>query len=92
LERGCVLKEGWPKYYVGLKDGTLVVRYHSTDPDSIAREKQRLREMGLVEGVHSTVKMQEGGEKGYVSILKRGLGARRPAFRPRLWRTAETGG
>jgi hypothetical protein len=37
LEKGRVLKEGWPKYYVGLKDGTLVVRFGSTDSDSIER-------------------------------------------------------
>ena len=37
MEKGCVLKEGWPKYYVGLKDGTLVVRFGSTDSDSIER-------------------------------------------------------
>jgi len=30
-------KEGWPKYYVGLKDGALVVRFGSTDSDSIER-------------------------------------------------------
>jgi hypothetical protein len=72
LERGRVLREGWPKYYVGLKDGALVVRFGSADSDSIAREKQRLENMGLVEGVHFTVKMPEGGKKGYVSILKRG--------------------
>ncbi len=37
LEKGRVLKEGWPKYYVGLKDGTLVVRFGSADSDSIER-------------------------------------------------------
>jgi hypothetical protein len=37
LERGCVLKESWPKYYVGLKDGALVVRFGSADSDSIER-------------------------------------------------------
>ncbi len=37
MERGRVLKEGWPKYYVGLKDGTLVARFGSTDPVSIER-------------------------------------------------------
>jgi hypothetical protein len=37
LEKGLVLMEGWPKYYVGLKDGTLVVRFGSTDSDSIER-------------------------------------------------------
>jgi len=37
LEEGSVLREGWPKYYVGLKDGTLVVRFGSADSDSIER-------------------------------------------------------
>jgi DUF971 family protein len=73
LERGLVLKEGWPMYLVKLKDGALVIRFSSTDRDSIEREKQRLENMGLVEGVHFSVKMPEGGEKGYVSILKEGL-------------------
>ncbi len=74
LERGRVLMEGWPEYYVGLvRSGALIVRYHSTDPDSIARETQRLREIGLEEGKHFTVKMPEGGKAGYVRILREGL-------------------
>jgi hypothetical protein len=74
LEKGRVLMEGWPKYKVGLThSGALVVTYRSTNPDSIKQEAQRLREIGLEEGVHFTVKMPEGGEKGYVSILKEGL-------------------
>jgi len=73
LERGRVLMEGWPKYEVGLTEGALVVRFNSTDPDSIKREAQRFREMGLVEGVHFSVKIPEGGEKGYVRILREGL-------------------
>jgi tetratricopeptide (TPR) repeat protein len=73
LERGRVLMEGWPKYHVGLvRSGALEVKYQSTNPDGIEREAQRLRDMGLVEGVHFSVKMPEGG-KGYVSILKEGL-------------------
>jgi hypothetical protein len=73
LVSGITLMEGWPRYYVGPNKGTLVVRYRSTNPDSIEREKHRLREMGLEEGVHFSVKMPEGGGKGYVSILKEGL-------------------
>jgi hypothetical protein len=74
LESGRVLMEGWPEYYVGLvRSGALMVRYHSTDPDSIARVTQRFREMGLKEGVHFTVKMPEGGKAGYVRILREGL-------------------
>jgi DNA-binding transcriptional ArsR family regulator len=73
LERGRMLKEGWPKYEIGLAKGALVVRFGSTSPASVEREAQRLRDMGLVEGVHFTVKMPEGGGKGYVSILKEGL-------------------
>ena len=34
---------------------------------------QRLENMGLVESVHFTVKMPEGGKAGNVSLLKQGL-------------------
>jgi hypothetical protein len=61
LERGLTLMEGWPKYHVRLSSsGALEVKYQSTSPDSIEQEAQRFREMGLVEGVHFTVKMPEG--------------------------------
>jgi hypothetical protein len=74
LEKGRVLMEGWPKYHVGLaRSGALLVRFSSPNPDSIRREAQRLREMGLEEGVHFTVKMPEEGRYGYVSVLKEGL-------------------
>ena len=73
LEEGLTLREGWPRYHVGLaRSGALVVKFGSTRRDRIERERQRLREMGLEEGVHFSVKMPEGG-KGYVSILKEGL-------------------
>ncbi len=73
LERGLTLMEGWPMYSVGLKDGALMVRYYSTSPESIKQETQRLREMGLVEGKHFTVKMPEEGRDGYVHIRREGL-------------------
>ncbi len=74
LEEGRVLMEGWPKYEVGLSSsGALKVRFGSTRPDSIQREAQRLRDMGLEEGSHFSVKMPEGGQAGYVLILKEGL-------------------
>jgi hypothetical protein len=74
LEEGLTLREGWPKYYVGLSSsGGLEVRFSSTNPDSIEREAQRFREMGLEEGKHFTVKMPEEGRYGYVSILREGL-------------------
>jgi hypothetical protein len=71
LEKGRVLMEGWPKYLVRLHKGALEVRFASTNPNSIEREAQRLRERGLVEGEHFTVK--KDGKKGYVRILKDGL-------------------
>jgi Fe2+ transport system protein FeoA len=37
------------------------------------REAQRFREMGLLEGVHFTVKMPKGGGAGYLYILRMGL-------------------
>jgi len=74
LEGGITLREGWPKYNVRLtRSGALEVRYTSTNPGNIEREAQRLRDMGLDEGRHFTMKMPEGGEAGYVSILKEGL-------------------
>ncbi|MFZ8808714.1 MAG: hypothetical protein ACO2PN_11505 [Pyrobaculum sp.] len=74
LERGRVLKEGWPKYLVRLaRSGALVVSFSSTSPDSVKQEAQRLRDMGLEEGKHFVTKMPESGRKGYVSILKEGL-------------------
>jgi hypothetical protein len=74
LERGLTLREGWPKYHVGLSSsGALEVRFNSTDRHSIEREAQRLRDMGLEEGRHFSVKMPGGGREGYVSILKEGL-------------------
>ena len=74
LEEGRVLMEGWPKYLVRLtSSGALEVGFASISPDSIEREAQRLRDMGLEEGEHYTVKMPEGGGRGYVSILREGL-------------------
>jgi hypothetical protein len=74
LKRGRVLKEGWPKYDVGLvRSNALRVKFDSTNPDSIQRETQRLKEMGLEEGRHFSVKMPEGGGRGYVLILREGL-------------------
>jgi hypothetical protein len=74
LEKGLTLREGWPKYHVGLaRSSALDVRYQSTNPDNIEREAQRLRDMGLEEGRHFSVKMPGGGREGYVSILKEGL-------------------
>ncbi len=73
LEKGRVLMEGWPKYEVGLTEGALVVRFSSTNSGNIVREAQRLRDMGLVEGRHFSVKMPEGGRDGYVRIRREGL-------------------
>jgi hypothetical protein len=67
------LKEGWPECYVGLVEGALRVRFSSTNPVSIERERQRLKEMGLEEGRHFSVKMPEGGRDGYVYIRREGL-------------------
>jgi len=74
LERGLTLREGWPKYGVWLTgSGALVVEYRTTNSGNMEREVQRLKAMGLVEGVHFAVRMPEGGKRGYVRILKEGL-------------------
>ncbi len=74
LEKGRMMMEGWPKYHVELaRSGAVKVRFGSTNPDSIRQEAQRLKDMGLIEGRHFTVKMPGNGEMGYISILKKGL-------------------
>jgi hypothetical protein len=74
LKGGVTLMEGWPMYHVGLaRSGALVVKFTSTNPDSIKQEAQRLREMGLEEGKDFTAKMPEEGRYGYVRILREGL-------------------
>jgi hypothetical protein len=73
LEVGLTLEEGWPRYHVGLKDGALVVKFGSTDPDKIKQEARRLMDMGLVEGEHFTVKIPEEDSYGYVYIRREGL-------------------
>jgi hypothetical protein len=80
LEEGRVLMEGWPRYNVRLVEGALVVRFSSTDPNSIEQEAQRLEKMGLKRGVHFTVKMPEEGRDGYVYIRREGLALRRLAL------------
>ncbi len=74
LEGGHVLMEGWTMYHVGLtRSGALVIKFGSTDRNSIEREAQRLENMGLVKGAHFTVKMPEGGDAGYLYIRREGL-------------------
>jgi hypothetical protein len=74
LERGNASREGWPKYLVRLtRSGSLEVRFGFTNPDSITREVQKLKEIGLKESRHFTVKRPEGGNNGYVRILREGL-------------------
>jgi len=73
LEKGRVLMEGWPKYEVRLSgSGGLMVRFASPNSNSIKQVAQRLENMGLVKGVHFTVKTEEGRD-GYVYIRKEGL-------------------
>ncbi|MCC6036538.1 MAG: PaRep2b protein, partial [Pyrobaculum sp.] len=73
LEEGLTLMEGWPKYEVGPAKAKGVVRFTSTNSGNIEREAQRLKWIGLKEGVHFTVKMPKGGKAGYILILKEGL-------------------
>jgi len=66
-------REEWPKYHVGLIYGVPVVRFNSTNPESIEREAKRLWEVGLEVRRHFALKLPEGGRAGYVYILKEGL-------------------
>jgi hypothetical protein len=66
-------REEWPRYHVGLAYGVPVVRFSSTNPESIEREARRLWEVGLEVRRHFALKLPEGGRAGYVYILKEGL-------------------
>jgi hypothetical protein len=73
LERGRVLREGWPKYEVGLSgSGGLMIKFASPNPNSIELRAQQLEKMGLTRGDHFTVKMPEEGRDGYVYIRREG--------------------
>ncbi len=50
-----------------------MVRYRSSNHNNIEQEAHRLRDMGLVEKVHFTVKMPEEGRYGYVRLRREGL-------------------
>jgi Fe2+ transport system protein FeoA len=67
-----MLKEGWPNELM-LVGGALVVRFRSTNRNSIEQMAQRLRAMGLEEGKHFTVEMPDEGRHGYILILRKGL-------------------
>jgi hypothetical protein len=75
FKRAFILLSPRHKLYVhvGLINGALRVKFGSPNPDSIRREAQRLREMGLEEGKHFTVEMPKEGRDGYVYIRREGL-------------------
>jgi hypothetical protein len=73
LESGRMLKEEWPNVVQLVESGALMVRYSSTNRNSIEQMAQRLRAMGLEEGKHFTVKIPQVGREGYVWILRKGL-------------------
>ncbi len=69
-----MLREGWPKYEVRLaRSGALDIRYRSTSPNNIEQMAQRLKEVGLAEDWHFTVKMPEEDRDGYLYIPREGL-------------------
>jgi hypothetical protein len=64
---------GGKVYSVGLKhNGALMIRFVSTNNDSMEREAERRRTMGLEEGRHFTVRAPQRGN-GYVYIRREGL-------------------
>jgi hypothetical protein len=70
LEGGVAVWEG-KKFTVALARGALVVRFRSTSRESLEEVAREFKAMGLVEGVHFTVRW--GGGRGYVSLLAEGV-------------------
>jgi PaRep2b protein. len=71
LEGGVVAWEG-KKFMVRLVEGALVVRFSSTSRESLEEVAREFKAMGLVEGVHFTMKWSGG--RGSVYLLAEGVG------------------
>jgi hypothetical protein len=70
LEKGMATWEG-KKFMVRLVEGALVVRFRSTSRESVEDVVREFKAMGLVEGVHFTVRW--GGGRGRVYLLAEGV-------------------
>jgi hypothetical protein len=70
LEGGVVAWEG-KKFMVRLVEGALAVSFSSTSRESLEEVAREFKAMGLVEGVHFTVRWSGG--RGYVSLLAEGV-------------------
>ena len=70
LERGVAAWEG-KKFMVRLVEGALVVRFSSTSRESLEEVAREFKAMGLVEGIHFTVRWSGG--RGRVSLLAEGV-------------------
>ncbi len=70
LGRGVVTWKG-KKFEVDLTRDALHVRYRSTSRESLEEVAREFKAVGLVEGVHFTVR--RGGERGFVSLLAEGV-------------------
>ncbi len=69
-ERGVVAWEG-KKFEMRHASGTLIVSFSSTSRESLDEVAGEFKAMGLVEGVHFTVRW--GGGRGRVSLLAEGV-------------------
>jgi uncharacterized protein YkuJ len=70
LEKGMAVWEG-KKFEMRLVEGALVVSFRSTSRKSLGEVAGEFKAMGLVEGVHFTVRWSGG--KGRVSLLAEGV-------------------
>jgi len=70
LERGVVAWEG-KKFEMRLVEGALVVSFRSTSRESVEEVAREFKAMGLVEGIHFTVKWSGG--RGRVYLLAEGV-------------------
>jgi hypothetical protein len=70
LEKGVATWEG-KKFSIRLVEGALEVRFNPTSRESLEEVAREFKAMGLVEGVHFTVRW--GGERGHVYLLAEGV-------------------
>jgi len=70
LEKGMAVWEG-KKFEMRLVEGALVVSFRSTSRESVEEVAREFKAMGLVEGIHFTVRWS--GERGRVYLLAEGV-------------------
>ncbi len=74
LRASVTVAEDKPKFSIQTKgSSSLDILYTTTNAEKLAQYVERLRGLGLMEGVHLTTKEPKDGERGYLRITAEGV-------------------